>query len=61
MWLLSEGLGVTATIGIFVASIEDSLQSKVSMNDYFSLSNEKESSRKLMASVPLSLWKIIAF
>ena len=61
MWLLSEGLGVTATIGIFVASIEDSLQSKVSVNDYFSLSNEKESSRKLMASVPLSLWKIIAF
>ena len=61
MWLLSEGLGVTATIGIFVASIEDSLQSKASMNDYFSLSNEKESSRKLMASVPLSLWKIIAF
>ena len=61
MWLLSEGLGVTATIGIFVASIEDSLQSKASMNNYFSLSNEKESSRKLMASVPLSLWKIIAF
>ena len=61
MWLLSEGLGVTATIGIFVASIEDSLQSKASMNNYFSLSNEKESSRKLMVSVPLSLWKIIAF
>ena len=37
MWLLSEGLGVTATIGIFVASIENSFQSKAPMNDLRSL------------------------